>query len=239
VADLYLAHGCAIGAPRAVAIFEEQHRATLAGVARRFAGDSASLDDMTQLLREHFLVPRGERAPRIADYRGNGPLEGWLRVAAVRRLVDDRRRAKRKNQEAPREDDLLERLADDGSWELGFLKARYRDAFRRAFSEAVLLLTSEQRNFLRYQSVQGLTLDQIGALHGLHRSSVDRRIQAARRVLLDETRLALGAVLDARPEEVDSVMRLIGSQLDASLSRLLKRSISAAPPARSSNANST
>lgn len=220
-ADLRLAHSCATGDEVAVARFNTRFTDTLTGVARRFASTPSHFDDLLQLLLEHLLVPRANKPPRVADYQGIGSLEGWIRVASVRRLVDERRRAGRRERDEPHAGEILERLGSEVSWEVSFLKSRYRDAFRKAFAVAVGRLTSEQRNFLKYQILEGLTLDQIAQLHGLHRSSVDRRLQAARRFLLSETRLVLAEALQIDRRELESVMGLIESRLDASVSRLL------------------
>lgn len=221
-ADMYLAWTCSHGVDVALRTFEARYGGLLDACAHSFGAKAGRDDDLRQLLRTHLLAPRPDAPPRIAEYRGTGPLEGWIRVSATRRLVDETRRVKRREREELRDDDWLERQCREDQVELAFLQARYRDAFRRAFAAAASTLSPEQRNYLRYQTRDGLTLDQIAELHGQHRSSVDRRIRTARRQLLDETRRALAQELNAGPAEVDSVLRLIQSQLDASVSRLLR-----------------
>lgn len=220
--DLYLAWACARGDGSALEVFESRFGAMLDATAHGFGDRHGRTDDLRQLVRAHVLAPRDGQMPRIGAYRGTGPLEGWLRVAVTRRLVDETRRMQRSEREELRDDDWLERQCRADHVELDYLQARYRGAFRRAFATAAGKLSPEQRNYLRYQTLDGLTLDQIGAIHGQHRSSVDRRIRAARALLLEETRQALARELDAGPGEVDSVLRLIQSQMDASVSRLLR-----------------
>ncbi len=74
---------------------------------------------------------------------------------------------------------------------------------------------------LRYHFLQGLNIEQIGAIHSVHRATVARWLASLRKDLLESTREALARRLDVGDAEVESIMRLIRSQLDASIERLL------------------
>jgi RNA polymerase sigma-70 factor (ECF subfamily) len=119
---------------------------------------------------------------------------------------------------------LAERLASDHNPELLVMKARYRDEFREAFGEAVARLAPRDRNLLRYQLLDGLTTHQIGTIYRVHRVTITRWLKKARDNLLEETRSLLIARLRVEPQEFNSIMGLIQSQLDLSLSRVLARS---------------
>src|SRR5437660_1544495 len=56
--------------------------------------DPAFADEALQVVREHLLVAKDGAPGRIAEYRGEGPLEGWLRVAAVRAALRLQRQRK-------------------------------------------------------------------------------------------------------------------------------------------------
>jgi RNA polymerase sigma-70 factor (ECF subfamily) len=105
--------------------------------------------------------------------------------------------------------------------ELAHLKGTYRGEFERAFEAAVSALEPSERNALRQHLIHGLNIDQIGALYGIHRSTAARRIASARQHLLDETHARLRERLRVTAGELDSIMRLIDSQLDVSVARLL------------------
>jgi len=216
VDDLYLACGCALGLPAAIAAFDRTFAADLDAAARRFRSEAG--DDIAQQVREKLLV--GPSA-KIADYAGLGFLQNWVRITTARAFVDATRR--RRNDRTVSDSDALMAVADpDDDVELAYLKRHYRAEFKTAFAEATESLTSQQRNVLRQHLLAGLTIDQIGALYGVHRATAARRVAAAREALLSATRRKLGARLRVDRSELASIMRLIQSQLDVSFVRLLQ-----------------
>jgi len=100
---------------------------------------------------------------------------------------------------------------------LAALKSRYRDEFRDAFAETAAVLTDRERTLLRYRFLDGLSIDEIGVLYRVHRATVARWLAATRETLFEGTRTRLMSRLAVSDSEVDSVLRLIDSQLDASL----------------------
>ena len=224
VEDLYLACACATGQSAAIAQFEGLLAAEIGAVTRRFAGPGSAVEDLRQILRERLFVPRDGRPARIVEYRGTGTLRAWLRVIAVRAFLDEKRRLSRREKEEVGGPDPLLDLPSGDDWELDFLKQHYRDAFKEAFAVAVASLTSELRNLLRFHAVEGLSIDQIGAVYGMHRSSVARRLQSARQALLEATRAELMRRIRVDHTEFESIMGFIQSRLDVSLARLLAAS---------------
>jgi RNA polymerase sigma-70 factor (ECF subfamily) len=93
----------------------------------------------------------------------------------------------------------------------------YASEFRTAFKETLHRLDSRERTVLRYSALDGLSIDEIARLYSVHRSSAARWLVKARTDLLEGTRSRLMTKLDVTPEELDSILRLIQSQLDASL----------------------
>jgi RNA polymerase sigma-70 factor (ECF subfamily) len=73
--------------------------------------------------------------------------------------------------------------------------------------------------------LDGLGGDAIGRFYGgVHRSTVLRWIEAARERILGETRRLLAARLRLSSSELDSLVRLVESQLDTSILRPLRAS---------------
>jgi len=105
---------------------------------------------------------------------------------------------------------------------LAELKAEYRTEFATALREAIGELSAEDRTLLRQQIVDELSIDEIGAAFGVHRATAARWLQRARGALVTHTRGRLAARLKVSVEEVDSVIRLVQSQLDASVIRYLR-----------------
>ena len=96
-----------------------------------------------------------------------------------------------------------------------------RAAFRAAFEEAIRALPPRDRLVLRQHGVDDLSIDQIGALHGVHRATAARWVEQARADLARATERALQARLGATAAEVRSLLQQIMSRMDASVHRLL------------------
>jgi RNA polymerase sigma-70 factor (ECF subfamily) len=215
-ADLYLACACAAGDRIAVAAFDERFRGRFALYLSRIDAAPAFVDEVRQILRERLLV--GER--KIGDYTGRGALESWLRVAAIRTALT-LRRAQRNSVPA---DDAAHVMSPTSDPELNYIKVRYRQEFAEAFSGALAQLSTRQRNVLRLYFLDGLTLEKIGVLHKVNRSTVLRWIAASQEALLDEMRRRLRDRLQITASEFDSLMGLVQSQLDVSLQGFLRNS---------------
>jgi RNA polymerase sigma-70 factor (ECF subfamily) len=216
-ADLYLACACATRVPGAVDAFERAHLRHLAGFLARMGPSPAFVDEVRQVLREKLFVSREGAAPKVAEYDGRGALPSWVRVIALRVAIDLRR-----------QDDLVEdpedATSDDSATadpELGYVKRRYRKAFNDAFRRAAASLAAEQVELLRLHFVDGLTLDQLATKLGVHRTTVARRIAAAREAIADEARRLLRAELGASEAELESLAGVMQSQIELSLPGLL------------------
>jgi RNA polymerase sigma-70 factor (ECF subfamily) len=105
--------------------------------------------------------------------------------------------------------------------ELEHLRRVYTAEFREALLAALGELSAHDRNILRQQYVYRMTIDQIGAIHGVHRVTASRWEVKARTALLAKTRRGLLRQLRIDATELDSIMRVIQSQLDVSLLRYL------------------
>jgi RNA polymerase sigma-70 factor (ECF subfamily) len=220
VADLYLACACALGESAAIAAFEATFLKNIASSLPK-PRRGASIDgDVTQAIREKLLVRRGGAPPKIADYAGRGDLAGWVRVVAVRTALNMMRGQKR---EVGLDDEaILASKANAGDAEVAHLKRRYRVDFAEAFHAALGTLEPRDRNVLRQHYVDGLTMEQIGTLYKVHRITVVRWVDRARTTLARETKRTLAGKLGVERGELESIMRLIQSQLDVSLRKHLR-----------------
>jgi RNA polymerase sigma-70 factor (ECF subfamily) len=232
VEDLTLAWACTEGDTDAIERIERDHFDVIDQALARLPDAAAQAQEIKQQLRKRLFV--GEPAPskqggvvsggeegqppRITQYAGRGDLRSWLRVAAVRCGLDLLRAQKR---EVELSDRILDQLSIPEDAELGHLKQRYRHAFKDAFEDALTLLSVRDRNVLRYFYIEELNIDQIGAIFNVHRATVARWLVRIRDALLRDTRRVLMERLRIGPGEFESIMRLIRSQLDASIERLL------------------
>jgi RNA polymerase sigma-70 factor (ECF subfamily) len=223
VGDLYLAHACASGDPVALDIFEREMLPQLAPAIAEIESSESFIAEVEQQLRRKLLVREGANPGKIAEYAGFGRLVHWLRVVAVRTALNLRRTQNRGD--LPVGDDaLLELPVQTNDIELDYLKSRYREDFAQAFKKALNALTSQERNVLRLHFVDGLSMGQVGAAYQADKSTVSRWIAKSRRTLLEETRRELAERLHLDGRELDSIMRLVHSQLDLSISTVLRGS---------------
>lgn len=215
--DLALARACAEGDRAALAELERRLAHDLAGALSRVGLTRAEIDEVGQIVRERLLVGRDGRPPKILAYEGRGPLMGWLRAVIVRAGIDLRRQRRNEVDDEP----LLQVTAatDDPSIEV--LRARYADAFRLAFVDAVRALPADERNALRLNVVDGLNIEQIGTLFGVHRATVARWIAHARDTVATETRRLLSDRLGLHEGEIESLVRLCRSRIEIGPSLLV------------------
>ena len=221
--DLLLAQWCASGDPRAIAAFERVHRPDIDAVLARFKRLSITGDELRQMLRIKLFVAAPGRAARIADYSGFGFLQNWLRVTALRALVDVARSERaRKLEELLADDDMLGLPALGPDLGAHLSREEVSRAIKQAFARAVAALAPRQRNFLRHAHVDQLTLDQIAATYNIHRATVARTLAQARADLVATTRKECAQILGVAADSLDSVVRAADSRLDLSLSRILR-----------------
>jgi RNA polymerase sigma-70 factor, ECF subfamily len=214
--DLALSFACANGDTAAIRALEAEYLSRVAyALPSRHRGDAA---EVIQSLRDKLLVPGPAGPAKIGDFTGRGGLGGWLRVAAVRVALNIER--SKKHEVALDENRALaERAA--GDLEIDHLKNRYRLEFREAFTAALEALEARPRNLLRQHYLDGLTMEAIGAIYRVHRITVVRWMEQSREALAKETRRELGARLRVDRNELESILRLIESQMEMSLRAFL------------------
>ena len=217
-ADLYLACGCWLGLPSALAALERVHLARVPELVRSYDPSPAFADEVCQALRERLLVGGTEDA-RIARYTGRGPLFSWLRVTAVR-LALNLLEARHPERNLALSRAELEAMPDADP-ELESIKSEYRAAFEAAVTRALTELPLEQRRALRLHLVGEMTTTQIGALMRVHHSTVVRWLAAARATVRKRALAALRQELGASALEVESLAGLLLSRLDVSLQSCL------------------
>jgi RNA polymerase sigma-70 factor (ECF subfamily) len=220
-AELALAGACARGEAAALEQFEATYFGQVDAALAQSRNTTISRDELRQAMRHRLFVAEPGATPRIASYQGRGELRSWVRMAAARYLID-LVRSDSARPDRPSGDDRLAELAtraDDP--ELAFLKQTYRGEFRTAFTEALATLEPRQRNMLRHRYLDGLEVAELATLYGVHRVSMSRALAKVRDELLSAIRRAFMRRLDVGRDELDSIMAMIGSQLELSLGGLL------------------
>jgi len=193
--------------------------AAIAPALRGIDGSPVFVDEVSQAVRVRLLVAEPGADPRIAAYRGRGPLGGWVRAAAMRVAID----LKRSAAPALAGDDLLgDLVSGEPDPAVRHLKTLHRADFQQALADALAALPDRQRAVLRLHHVDGLRLAEIGRLYGVHESTVSRWVTRAAEEVADQTRRRLTSRLSLSGSGVDSLARLVRSQLDLSIARILR-----------------
>ncbi len=213
--DLYLACACQHHDPLALALFDTEVLPRIDTVVRRYDPSDTFVDEVRQALREKLFLP----PPRIAEYQGQGPLLAWLRAAAARTALNALRPERRAALVGADELDALPFAAPDPDLQL--LRGRYRGAFRSAFAQALAALPVRERTALKLNALDGVPLDQIGAMYRKDKSTISRWLTHAQDTLLEQTKVNLQAQLGLDSAEVESLVAALKSQLQSSLVQLL------------------
>lgn len=212
---LYLACACVRGDRAALRAFDERYMPDVARAMERMRLPPADVADVAQTLRQLLLAGP---SPRLAEYAGRGELGAWLRVIAVRAAL---KRIRGRKPEVDADDALLAVRSVGDDPELGYMKELYRRAFRESFNAAVAGLDDRDKVLLRQHFVDGLGVDELAALHHVHRATAARWVQKSREKLLDETRRQFMARARVGARECDSVLRMVRSRIDVTLGKLL------------------
>lgn len=215
--DLALARACAEGDKRALAAFERKYLSKVPTYVARIDRSEAFADEVCQRLREKLFVRSGGRPGKIAEYTGRGPLAAWLRVAAVRTALNLKR-----SSTTGEGGDGKELGAATGDPEIDYLRARYRKELNEAFRATLEDLPSDERTVLRMCHLDGLSVDEIAVAYRVHRTTAARWLATSREKILKETRRRLAARVGK--QNLDSVLALVKSDLEVTLTRLLSRS---------------
>lgn len=225
-ADLYLACACAKGMTAALAAFDRDYMREVDIALARMRIGPPRLNDVKQLVRQRLFVGGGTAgaptsAGKINEYGGRGDLRRWVRSVAVRTCLNELRKGKR---EVLVDDDQLiaqhtVSTADDP--EVEYMKRTYASEFKAAFAEALAQLGPREQTLLRYHHVDGLNIDEIGAIYRVHRVTAFRWIEKAKELLVKSTLEHLRGRLKLPSAELDSVLRMIRSQIHLSLVRHL------------------
>lgn len=214
--DLTLAMACAMGHAPALETFDVLLREEVARVVRPL--DASLVDEVTQVVRARLLLPENGTV-RLEGFRAEAPLRAWVRAVALR-LAINAQRAHGRDREVP-VSAAPELEADGADPELALLRARYRQTFRAAFTQAIAALSARERTVLRLYSLDGLTLARIGVLYQKDTSTVSRWVEQTRKTLLANTRAFLAAELNLEAPALESLMRAADSEMSVSWSALL------------------
>jgi RNA polymerase sigma-70 factor (ECF subfamily) len=226
-ADLFLACACACGDADAIGAFDRAYmREVDIALARMRIGPPRS-SDVKQLVRQRLFVATAPVVVagvsfhgKIAEYAGRGDLRRWVRSVAVRTCLNELRKGKH---EVLTDDDQLiaQHTVGGDDPEMAYMKKTYAGEFKLAFAESLVARGPRDQTLLRYHHVDGLNIDEIGAIYRVHRVTAFRWLEKAKEQLVARTLELLRTKLKITSRELDSVLRMIRSQIHLSLVRQL------------------
>jgi RNA polymerase sigma-70 factor (ECF subfamily) len=214
-ADIFLALACGRGDPVAVRTLSSRYLQTLDEYLMRSCFDSATRQDVLQQAMMHLCA--GE-SPRILTYAGRAALGSWLRVAVHRFALQ---LARQVGSDATSEQALGDLIGSEVDLETRVTVEEARPRFQLAMQRALGELDDRARTLLRLCFLDGLSIDAIGAMYGVHRATAARWLQSIRRQLFAHVRSSLQAELGLRDSEFESLAFLIQSGIQLSLRRVL------------------
>ena len=225
-ADLFLTAACARGENAAILAFERRCFDVIP-LAHARVRPPATVDEVKQMIRHHLFVPGPDGLAKITQYGATGDLRAWFRVVLVRHLLNFATRAPRETALDDAMLDMLPAAATDP--ELEQARRLYGPLLKAALVESIAALERRERTLLRLAVCDGLTVDALGELFGVHRATAARWVAAARKNLEDGVRERLRAKLGAGDDSLASLCRLLASQVEVSLRRHLVTSPGVAP----------
>jgi RNA polymerase sigma-70 factor, ECF subfamily len=217
--DLYVCAAALGGDAAAAATLRRLHRPVVARYLRNVDGSPAFVDEVEQRLWSAALLATPEGPPKLTSYAGRGPLAGWVGVSAQRIALSLMRHEQAEQRAAEGQQREADRVAADP--ELGFLKQHLRGRFREAVTRALAVLDDHQRLIYRMYVVDGVPMERIGKMYAVNASTISRRMSAARASVVAEAQRLLREEMGVAPEDYESMARLLVSQLDLSVSRVL------------------
>jgi RNA polymerase sigma-70 factor (ECF subfamily) len=215
--DVYLACGCAESVRGAVAAFDRQYRRIIRRAVSRVLSAPDEQQEAEQRTWQHLLVGVGDKPPRITQYLGQGRLEKWISVASTRvaisfargEIVEHRMRKKAITEVA------------GGDAEHLLMKGQLRESVEAAVGRGLARLKPREQLVLKLYLVSGMTLTAIGRSLGVTRQAVTKTLGQARDSILGEVEGSLRDQMKMSKSDLSSVLRLVASELDVNISRVL------------------
>ncbi len=171
IAELALAHGCALGHEAAWEAFFSRYRSALSHAAVSITGSNTLGQELADSLYAELYGlrrPDGERRSPLATYSGRGSLLGWLRTTLVQRWRDHHRRTHRETTL-----DGVERAAPSPSSPV----PSDLDQLAVAVARTLRSLDGEDRFLLSAYYLDRQTLLQIARTLHVHEATISRRLK--------------------------------------------------------------
>ena len=218
--DLLLALACVGGDQVALQCLEDKFLSRLSGELGRKGGLAVFADEAQQMLRVRLLVSQDGAPPRLAGYRGTGPLSAWLRLTLTRLALNLHQAATR---DTSLDDDLIGSGESAADPEMAYMRQHYRGVVSQAMRESFEALPGEERAILRMHFLDGLSAAEVGSLFQVSGRTIQRRIAETRKQIMQSVRKRVGHHVGLNPSQLETLMRMVQSDWNLSVQRILDR----------------
>ena len=215
--DIYLALACGSAEEEALRTLERSHFPMLEAQLSRSGFDESARKDVFQQVLLHLCAGP---SPRILTYAGRASLASWLGVATMRFALQMASKSKQ-NCSVPPDVTIDSLVCGDSSPEVRVAIENARPQFQSALSSALDALPERDRTLLRLCFVDGLTIDRIGSMYGVHRATAARWLANIREGILKHVQTIMMRDFGLRASEFESLIFLVRSELQLSLKRVL------------------
>jgi RNA polymerase sigma-70 factor len=226
IPDLFLA--CAAG--HGVADAVEVVCGYVETAVRRIGGQQFSGNDVAQILRQRLCVAIDDQPAKILSYLGRATLDRWLTAVAQRTALSLSRTDGAQHR-------MKQRLAAEAVLstldpERRYVKTQHEADFQQALRHALSGLSDRWRTLLRLHVFAGQSLQHLAVVYDVDDSTISRWLAKAQRELLERTAHHMEEKFGVRKDEFPSLARVMASQVDVSIARLLEDDPPVSPPGR-------
>jgi RNA polymerase sigma-70 factor (ECF subfamily) len=215
IESLFLCCACARGDHTACRAFQQTYLSVIRTAIARIVPDRQFIDEVAAQVLDKLLVGP---EPRVTRYSGRGELSAWLKVVASRAAIDAKaRRSDNDEEPLPSTAEIVMSMSPESL----VLTRDHAEHITVALQGATAHLERKEREILRLHYADGLNIDEIGALHGVHRATVARWLQRARTRIDSAVREELEAKHGLGSAEVKSLIHGAGAILEEPLRVLL------------------
>jgi RNA polymerase sigma-70 factor len=179
---------------------------------------AADRDEAVQRTRQKLLVGSGDGPAKLCDYLGQGPLESWVAVVAVRLAVS---LGRAESAERRVRDMAVGEVGGGLDPEMASMKTELRRELEVAVEAALRRLEHRERLVLRLYFVSGMSMSAIGNAVGVSQPTISSWVARARDNVLADVRRHFGDRLRVPRGDLASIARFVSSQVDISISRVL------------------
>lgn len=181
IQDVFVAQGLELGENKAAEMFENDYMPSARSDAIQFLGQRGL--EMLGNLSADLILPREDKPPKIATYRGKTPLKTWLKSVVVNTCLSKLRKQKREKRP-----EMLDPLSATPPVSVETDSRDCEKKLAPLITEAVQKVDVEERVLLKLLFLEGVQQKALARVWRIDPGNVTRRKQRAASNLLENIR---------------------------------------------------